>query len=545
MTADLVVRGRIATLAGDQGFGWVESIAIRDGRVVAAGGEADVEAALGPGTKRLELEPDSVAMPALTDAHLHFAETAMNAERVDLTDAATLEEALVRVRAAHERLRPGEWLEGHGWGPDRWGRWPRADDLETVAAGRPVALWAHDHHSLWTSHAALSAAGIDDDTPDPDGGLIRRDDGAATGILHESASRLVTRRIPALTADDLERAIPALGRALLALGVVAVHDPGALAIQSGLGPAFEAYRRLGDAGRLPVRVHACIREEQLAAAIDAGLHSGDPLAGRPVGVRFGWLKLFADGTLSSRTAALLDPIEPEPDRPLPPGTERGVWMTPPARLTALAAEAAEAGIATTIHAIGDHAVRAALDALEPTVGRSALAPRLEHIQLVAPVDVPRFGRAGIVASVQPVHLRTDAEPARRLWGERAERSGYAWATLLRSGARLAFGTDAPVEPIDPWPGLAMAATRRDPSWETAEPFGPPEALSLDQVLRAACLGPPQSAGESDRGRLVPGSRADVIVLPADALSQPVEPGGPLGSARPRMVIVDGRLAYEG
>ena len=219
-------------------------------------------------------------------------------------------------------------------------------------------------------------------------------------------------------------------------------------------------------------------------------------------------------------------------------------MTPPDRLSALATEAAEAGIATTIHAIGDHAVRAALDALEPTTGRSRLAPRLEHIQLVAPEDVPRFGRAGIVASVQPVHLRTDAEPARRLWGARAERSGYAWGSLLRAGASLAFGTDAPVEPIDPWPGLSMAAIRSDPSWPAPAPFGPAEMLSLDQVLRAACLGPPQSAGETDRGRLVPGSAADVVVLAADALSEPVEPGGALASARPRLVLRDGQIAYE-
>jgi predicted amidohydrolase YtcJ len=549
VTADIVLSGRIATLAGESGLGWVEAIAIRDGRVVAAGSAAEVEPNVGPATRRIALEPAEVAIPGLTDAHLHLAETALNADRVDLSDASTLDEALARIRAAHESLNPGAWLEGHGWGPDRWGRWPHAADLEHVAAGRRVALWAYDHHSLWASRAALEAAGIDDGTPDPDGGLIRRDDDGTTGILHESASRLVTRQIPPVTADDLERAIPALGATLLSLGVVAVHDPGSLSLQSGLGPAFEAYRRLADAGRLPVRVHPCIREEQLAAAIDASLRSGDPIGGAEpggasVGVRFGWLKLFADGTLSSRTAALLDPIEPEPDRPLPPGTERGVWMTPPDRLAELAARAADAGIATAIHAIGDHAVRAALDALEPTAGRARLAPRLEHIQLIHPDDTARFGRAGIVASVQPVHLRTDAEPARRLWGARAERSGYAWGSLLRSGAVLAFGTDAPVEPIDPWPGLAMAATRTHPSWPAPATFGSTEVLSLDQVLRAACIGPPSSAGETDRGRLVPGSAADVVVIGADAVAEPVVPGGALESARPRLVLRDGHVAYE-
>ncbi len=543
MTADLIVSGRIATLAGDDGFGWVDAVAIEGERVVAAGSRAEVDVLAGSATRRLDLGPDEVAIPGLTDAHLHLAEAAVAAERVDLTGAATLDEAIARIRAAHERLPEGAWLQGRGWGPDRWGGWPVAADLDRAVPGRPVSLWAYDHHSLWASTAALDAAGIGDDTPDPQGGVIRREDGHPTGILHESASRLVTS-IPRDTAEDLERTVPAIAAELVSLGVVAVHDPGALSLQTGLGPAIEAYGRLANSPRLPIRVLACVRQEQLAAAIEAGLQSGDQIGNATGGVRFGWLKLFADGSLSSRTAALLEPYEPEANRPLPPGTEHGVWNTEPADLAELAERAAAAGIATMIHAIGDAAVRAALDALAPTVGRSRFEPRLEHVQLVAAGDVPRFGRLGIAASVQPVHLRTDAEPARRLWGRRAERSGYTWASLVRAGARLCFGTDAPIESLDPWPGLAMAATRYDPSWGTEAPFGPDEALSLDQVLRAACLGPALSAGATGRGRLTAGSGADVVVLPAEALAEPVVPGGALASARPRLVVVDGRIAYE-
>ena len=544
--ADLVVTGRIATLAGEHGLGWVEAVGIVGGRVVGAGSRSEVDALAGAGTKRIELGPGEVAMPALTDPHLHLAETALNADHVDLTAEPSLAVGLTRIAEAHRRLPERAWLHGHGWESDRWEGWPTAADLERAAPGRRAVLWAHDHHTLWVSQAALDEAGIDAASDDPPGGLIRRgEDGRPTGLLHETASRLVTAHVPAPTADDVERAVPILARELLTLGVVAVHDPGALAIQSGLGPVFEAYRRLADAGTLRLRVHACIREEQLDAAIEAGLRSGDPIGDEAGGIRLGWLKLFADGTLASRTAALLEPIEAERDRPLPPGTERGVWMTPPAQLSALAERAAAAGIATTIHAIGDAAVRASLDALEPTARRVPLMPRLEHIQLADPADIGRFGPAGIAASVQPVHLRSDAAAARRLWGDRAERSGYAWASLERAGALVAFGTDAPVESIDPWPGLAMAATRFDPSWgHGVKPFGPQETMTLDRVLRAVCLHPALTAREADRGRLVEGSRADLVVVPAEALAEPVIPGGPLATARPRLVLVGGAVAFE-
>ncbi|HEV8489226.1 MAG TPA: amidohydrolase [Candidatus Limnocylindrales bacterium] len=544
--ADLLVVGRIATLAGEDGPGYVEAVAIGAGHVIAAGSLADVDALAGPSTRRIDLAPDEVAIPGLTDSHLHLAETALGESKVDLSAAATLADGLDLIAAAEGSLPPDAWLEGHGWESDRWGGWPTAADLERVAPGRPAAIWAHDHHALWTSEAGQAAAGIDTATADPPGGIIRRDEsGRPTGVLHEAASRLVTSRIPAITADDLEKAIRRLARRLLALGVVAVHDPGQLSLQGGLGPAYEAYRQLADAGRLLIRVHAAIRPEQLDAAIGAGLRSGDPI-GDPSGrARVGWLKLFADGTLGSRTAALLEPIEPEPGRPLPAGTERGVFMTEPAALAEFAERAAAAGIASQIHAIGDHAVRVALDALGQTVGRSRLMPRLEHVQLVHPDDVARFGREGIAASVQPVHLRSDAVAARRLWGDRAERFGYTWATLARCAALLAFGTDAPVEPIDPWPGLAMAVTRSDPSWPAGTaPFGPAEALTLDQALRAATIGPALTAAESDRGRLTLGQRADLVVIPVAALREPVEPGGALATARPRLVLVDGAVAFE-
>jgi predicted amidohydrolase YtcJ len=293
-----------------------------------------------------------------------------------------------------------------------------------------------------------------------------------------------------------------------------------------------------------MRVHACIRAEQLEVAGEEGLRSGQPLGPDPLDrLRMGWLKTFADGSLGSRTAALLEPLERIPGEAPPPNDGYGVWLVPPAELRAQADRAAALGITTQIHGIGDAAVRAALDSLGPTAGRTALMPRVEHTQLVHPDDIPRFAALGIAASMQPIHVRSDAEKARRLWGARAEAWAYAFAALDRAGAVIAFGTDAPVEPVDPWPGLACAVTRSSPEWpEGMLPFGPRNALDLWRAVRTSCLGAAITAGETDRGRLVAGQRADVVVIPAAAVDEPVEVGGALWHARPRLVLLDGEVA---
>ncbi|MCI0582233.1 MAG: amidohydrolase [Chloroflexi bacterium] len=535
----LVTGGRVATLAGEHDFGWVEAVGIRGGRVAFAGSAVELETRADPHTLRIELEPGEIAIPGLIDAHLHLIDAAISAEEIDLTGAATLDAGLAKLAAAHTALPHGSWLLGAGWDQRRWGRWPTADDLEGVAAGRPVALWSFDHHAVWTSRAGLAIGGIDAATPDPDGGIIRRGpDGAPEGVLLENACGLVFRHVPDPTPDEVRRLVAAMGRRLAGLGVVGVHDPGTVSADSDLA-AFDAYAAMADAGELPIRVHACLRSEGLELAAARGHRSGERLGASPESrATVGWLKLFADGTLGSQTAALLDPRTGTTD-------DRGVFRMPPELLRDLAERAAELGIASQIHAIGDAAARAALDTLEPTVGRVALMPRVEHVQLLHPDDLGRFAAAGIAASVQPVHLREDAATARRDWGERAEAWAYPWRSLLESGAVLAFGTDAPVEPIDPWPGIAMAVLRRDPGWGSDAPaFGPNEGLTLEQALRAASIGPATTAGEPERGRLVPGAPADLIVLPAT----PREPGdeGPpsFADVRPRLVMIDGEVAFE-
>jgi predicted amidohydrolase YtcJ len=543
MPLDALVSGRIATFAGESGFGWVEAIGIRDGKVAFSGSAVDLETRADPHTLRVELEPGEIAIPGLTDAHLHVIDAALGMSQVDLTTAPTLEVGLERIAAAAKRLPAPGWIFGSGWDQRRWGAWPTAEALERAAPGRMAAFHSFDHHCLWVSAAALQSAGIDRSTPDPEGGVIRRTaDGDPEGALLENATGLVEDVIPAPDMADVARAVQALGHELLALGVVGAHDPRFLA-PDPTNEAFDMYMGLADAGDLPFRVHVGVRAEGLDDAIARGFRSGDVLSagasrgGRHSGrLTMGWLKLFADGTLASRTAALLERIEG--------GTDRGMFTTPPEVMTELANRAAAAGIATKIHSIGDAAVRTSLDILGPTASKVKLMPRLEHVQLCSTADRSRFGALGVAASVQPVHLRDDADTARRDWGARAETNGYTWRSILDAGGVVAFGTDAPVEPIDPWPGIAMAVLRRDPSWgRDAAVFGPDETLTLEQALRAATVGPHQSAKDPLGGRLVPGSNADLIVLPA-APREGGERAAAFAEVRPRVVMLDGEIVVE-
>ncbi|HSG86343.1 MAG TPA: amidohydrolase [Candidatus Limnocylindrales bacterium] len=547
--ADVVVRGRIVTLEGLAGLGLVEAIAVAGDRIIAAGSTRDIESFAGPRTRSIELPPELTAMPGMTDAHLHLADAAIAEDHLDLSTATTLAQGLALL-ADYAGPRPRGWLQGHGWDADRWGGWPTADQLETVAPGRKVALWAHDHHALWVSHAAMAAGSVAISMPDPQGGLVRRDAaGQPTGLLHETAARLVSTRIPPPSADDLVSAIARFAVRLEDAGIVAVQDPGSVIPDPDLAVGLPAYRRLAETGGLRLRVDVSLRQEALPEAIRRGLRSGASIGPDGAGVRIGWLKLFADGTLGSRTAAMLEPYDVQPGTLASPGDGRGIFLTGPDELRELASTAASAGIAAQVHAIGDRAVRAALDALEPTAGASSFHPRVEHVQLVDPADLGRFAAAGIAASVQPVHLRSDMPAAATAWGSRVERGGYPWRSLADDGALIPFGTDAPVEPWDPWPGIEMAVTRTRVARSADRGDGPTslarhEGLDLARALRAACIDGARSAGELDRGSLGPGMRADLIVVPTEALAPEVEPGGPLGRCRPTLVIIGGRVVVE-
>jgi len=560
--ADLVITGRIATLGGDDGFGWQPGIAIHGGRVVAIGDRAALEPLVGPATERWRLGDDMSVMPGITDAHLHLMTLVLAERQVDLTGA-NLDAALQMIGTRHRAMAAvGDadgWLLGHGWSLQSLGSWPDSAVLESVAAGRPIALYSHDHHTRWVSRPALELAAIAA-AADPAGGLIRRDPaGQPTGILHEVASALVDPAIPSPSPDELVAALGRVSAVLHGLGLTGCHDPGELTSNSDIerGPVF--YRATAASGRLPLRVHSSVRAAQLERAIELGLFSGQSVdpdlnhdersARRADRYRMGWLKLFADGSLGSRSAALLAPYADASVNP-PTGGPTGMVLTEASELAALLRRAASAGISGQVHAIGDAAVRTVLDVFAGTLtptdegvphGRQ-LMPRIEHAQLVDPADMARFGVLGVAASLHPVHLRSDAAMARVPWGDRSENT-FPLRALVDGGALIPMGTDAPVEPADPWPGIAVAVARRDPFDTSERQTGTHHAISLARALRAACLDPALVAGERDLGRLLPGYRADLLVVPASAWNEPFAPAD-FASLRPLATLLDGEVVHR-
>lgn len=542
--ADLVIDGRVATLGGESGFGWQSGVAVAGGRVVGVGSMSDLEGLVGPKTSTWRLSDDQAVMPGITDAHLHLMTLVLAESQLDLTGL-DLPAVLALIRRAHEaRLAAGDsegWLLGHGWTIHHLGGWPDADMLDGAAPGRPIALYSHDHHSRWVSREAIAIAGIGSASGD----LVRRDaSGVPSGVLHEAGGSLVDGVIPDPAHDDLVEGLRRVAARLASEGVVGCHDPGELTTDPEIrrGPVF--YRALAERGTLPLRVHASVRANELDSAISLGIVSGDSVGGR---YTTGWLKLFADGSLGSRSAALLNPYTDAEANP-PTGSERGMVITDAGELRSLLGRAGEAGIVGQVHAIGDAAVRTVLDVLPGVAvrrlpGLAVLQPRVEHAQLIDPADQPRFGALGIAASVQPVHLRSDAPSQREAWGERSENS-FPLRALVDAGALIPFGTDAPVEPSDPWPGIAVAVTRRDPLNPDDPVTGADQAIDLARAVRAACLDPALVCGASDRGRLLPGYFADLLVVPAAALSEPVDPAA-LASTRPLATLIDGQVVHRG
>jgi predicted amidohydrolase YtcJ len=539
--ADLIVSGRVATLAGESGWGWQSAIAIQGGRVIAVGAQSELESLADSGTRRVKLAADQIVLPGITDAHLHLMTLILAETHLDLTGM-DLGAALRAIGAAHhERSAQGDddgWIQGHGWSMHNLGGWPDADSLERVAPGRPIALYAHDHHSRWVSNAAIRLADIDGARGDAAGDLVRRgEDGNPSGLLHEGAAALVDVAIPDPPRDVLVAGLNAIARRLASLGLTGCHDPGELNDDQVMkrGPLF--YRDMAAREQLPLRVHGSIRAPQLDRALDIGWHSGEQL-GRYTA---GWLKLFSDGSLGSRSAALLEPYLDVDVHP-PTGGPTGLVITDAAELHELLMRAAAGGITGQVHAIGDGAVRMALDVFGaiPDVD-SALLRRIEHAQLVDPADQPRFGALRVAASVQPVHLRSDALQEREAWGARAEES-FPLRTLIETGALIPFGTDAPVEPPDPWPGIAVAVARRDPFDSRAVALGVKHAISVGRAVRAACVDPALVAGRNDLGRLLPGYVADLIVVPSFVAHDDPDPAA-LASVRPSATLIDGEVVH--
>ncbi|MGI5835035.1 MAG: amidohydrolase [Chloroflexota bacterium] len=518
LSADLIIENaRIYTV--DDSNPIAQNLAVRDGRIVAVGSDADVDPLSGPESRVVDLGGKTV-IPGLIDSHVHLLEFALRLRRVELAGASTLEEALDRVRAAATLLKPGEWILGGGFDSNQWGRLPNRLDLDSATPSNPAFLASKDMHSGWANSIALKLAGIDAHTADPTGGEIVRDpdSGEPTGILRESAVGIVAR-CAGLSDDDSGSSASGFDPKTIDSALVAALDVAASKGLAGLhvseGPqCFSAIQRLRASGALSLRIFCHIRRENLPDALRLGIGTGFG----DEWLRIGYVKLFLDGALGSQT-----------DHTLAPHLENngcGIDTMPYEELREVVISALKGGIAPAIHAIGDAANRKALDVLEENLHLwkpANLRPRIEHVQLLHPEDVGRLGRLGIIASMQPIHQPSDWIIADRYWGPERTPLAYAWRAVLDSGAVLAFGSDCPVEPIDPLPGLFAAVTRQTRDFQPEGGWHPEQRLTPMQALRAYTLGSAYASSEErDKGSLSPGKLADFVVLSDDPFAGPPE-----------------------
>ncbi|MFC2055338.1 amidohydrolase, partial [Chloroflexota bacterium] len=474
-----------------------------------------------------------VIIPGLIEAHIHLEQYALGLQKVDC-ETPSLWECLERVAVLARSTPPGSWILGHGWNQNDWdGGFGTAGDLDAVAPQNPVYLTAKSLHAAWANSAALGLAHIDQDTADPlDGRLGRDENGNPDGILYESAMELVSQLVPVpdetMVAEAIGAALPGLWR----MGLTGVHD-------FDRRRCLLALQILKERGDLNLRVLKSIPLEDMSYAISLGLHSGfgDDF------LRIGQVKLFSDGALGPRTAAMLGSYTGEPDN-------QGMLFLDTEELVEYGRQAVDNGLALAVHAIGDRANHEVLNAFarlrererscagNAIFGRNCtLRHRIEHVQLIHPNDAPRLGALGVIASMQPIHATSDMDMAEHYWGERAELS-YAWRTQLDHGAILAFGSDAPVETPNPFAGLHAAVTRRRPDGRPAENgWYPEQRLGFKEALRAYTSGGAYAAGMEDRlGKLAPGYLADLLVLDIDPFE--CEPDQLL-EIQPQMVMVGG------
>lgn len=488
----------------------VSALALIGERIVATGSDADMLALAGPDTARDDLGGGHV-IPGLTDAHVHWAGTSCSLQEVDVFELPSKEAALARVADRVRSSAPGAWITGYGWSQDFWpeSHFPTAADLDGVASANPVYLDAKSGHAAWVNSAALRLCGLNADTPDPEGGYVGRDDeGQPNGLLFETAMDLVSERIPKPDPDELADLMATAQRKVLAAGLTGLHDFD--------GPdCLQALQILRERGDLALRVTKQINCEWIDHALLSGLRSGfgdDWL-------RLGAQKIFADGALGPRTALMLAPYDDDPDN-------LGVAVVEREEMQALVSRASAAGFASTIHAIGDRAVHDVLDVFETArqeeAGRGQapgdLRHRIEHVQLIHPQDIGRLKSLGLVASMQPLHATSDYLAAEKGWGERVPWS-YNSRAQLDLGARIALGSDSPVEPIEPLKSIYAAITRRRPDGSPGpEGWLPELRLTPAETLQGYTIGPAWATHMDDRlGRLAPGYLADLVLLDRDLL----------------------------
>jgi len=532
----ILYNARIHTLYKDKPM--ASALVVDYGRVLAVGEKGELFREFDRAVRQ-DMGGKAI-LPGLTDAHIHLQEYALLMQKVDC-ETDSKEECLRRVAARARMLLPDEWLLGHGWNQNLWasqpvggtggGAWPSAADLDAIGVDNPIYLTAKSMHACWINRAALRLAGINAATPDPLNGRIQRDGrGQPTGILLEEAMKLVEVVIPVPGVDEIAKAIRKVQPTLWRAGLTGVHD-------FDKRPCFMALQQMHAAGELRLRVTKSIPVEDLPYAVGLGLRSGfgdDTL-------RVGSVKAFADGALGPRTAAMFDPYVDESEN-------RGILILDGEALFEHGRLAAESGLSLAVHAIGDlanHEVLngfAQLRAYERERGLPALRHRVEHVQVLHSNDAGRLAELALVASMQPVHAPSDMHMAERYWGGRAALA-YACRTQLQHGARLAFGSDAPVEVPNPFLGLHAAVMRQRVDGSPGpEGWYGEQRLTLQEALEGFTIGPAYAAGMEDRlGQLAAGYLADLIVLEEDPFLCDL---ADLHSLRPVATMIGGEWVWQ-
>ena len=479
-------------------------IAMDHGEIVAVGGDellSEFDYA-----EKQDME-NRVILPGLVDAHLHLQHYALSLEKIDC-ETDTLEECLRRVAERVQKAKPGEWILGHGWNQNVWGGWPSAAELDRIAPSHPVYLTAKSLHAAWTNSAAMKLAKITSSTPDPKDGQIQRNaNGEPTGLLFENAMQLVGDIVPAPSIEELAHAIQKAQSILWKMGLTGVHD-------FDRRECFMALQQLRADGKLKLRVTKNIPVDLLDQAFELGLRTGfgDDW------IRIGSVKVFMDGALGPRTAAMFQPYWNESEN-------CGILNMDGEQLFELGRHAADVGLGMTVHAIGDRANHEVLDAYEQLRvyekknGLPALRHRIEHVQVLHPDDAMRLAALNVVASMQPIHATSDMLIADKYWGERSALA-YAWRTQLDAGAHLAFGSDAPVESPNPFWGIHAAVTRRRADGSpNSNGWHPEQRLTMQEAIEGFTTGAAYAAyAENRMGKLVKGHLADLIVLDKNPFS---------------------------